>query len=99
MFVNCFTVTVPAGFDQKELSNSFGKNIPKPLQFEGGDWGFITFLFCVDEKVDISLCKKYGFKTSEPIKIEIDDFMYNNNYIIQNNYITGQFFLKSYLKK
>ena len=90
MFANCFTVTMPYTIYKvamKELSNKFGKNIPKSLQFDGGTLGFITHLFCVDENVNIEeICKKYNYEIGNPYKIEIEDYMYNNNYTICNSY-------------
>ena len=90
MFANCFTVTMPYTIYKiamKELSNEFGKNIPKSLQFDGGTLGFITHLFCVDENVNIEeICKKYNYEIGNPYKIEIEDYMYNNNYTICNSY-------------
>jgi hypothetical protein len=71
----------------KELSNEFGKNIPKSLQFDGGTLGFITHLFCVDDNVNIKeISKKYNYEISEPYKIEIEDSMYTNNYTIRPSY-------------
>ena len=87
MFVNCFTVTMSYKIAMKELSKEFGKNIPKSLPFEGGTLGFITHLFCVDDNVKIEeICKKYNCEISKPYKIEIEDYMYNNNYTIQTSY-------------
>jgi hypothetical protein len=90
MFVNCFTVTMSSNIYKiamKELSKEFGKNIPKSLPFEGGTLGFITHLFCVDDNVNIEeICKKYNYNVGKSYKIEIDDYMYNNNYTICNSY-------------
>ena len=90
MFVNCFTLTMAASISKiaiKTISKEFGKNIPKPLPFDGGTWGFITHLFCVDVNVNIKeICKKYNYETGQLYKIEIEDGMYNNNYIICNSY-------------
>jgi len=87
MLVNCFTVTMSSTICMKELSKEFGKNIPKSLPFEGGTLGFITHLFCVDDTVIIEeICKKYNCDIGKPYKIEIKDYMYNNNYTICNSY-------------
>ena len=87
MFVNIFTVTMPYKIAMKGLSKEFGKNIPKSLPFEGGTLGFITHLFCVDDNVNIEeICKKYNCEIGKPYKIEIEDYMYNNNYTIQTSY-------------
>ena len=90
MFVNCFTVTMPTSIYEiamKELSKDFGENIPKSLPFEGGYLYFITNLFCVDENVNIKkICNKYTCEMGIPYKIEIEDYMYNNNYTIYNSY-------------
>jgi len=90
MFVNIFTVTMSSTIYEtamKELSNEFGKNIPKSLQFDGGTLGFITHLFCVDDNVNIEeICKKYNCEIGEPYKIEIEDSMYTNNYTIRPSY-------------
>ena len=90
MFVNIFTVTMSSTIYEtamKELSNEFGKNIPKSLPFEGGTLGFITNLFCVDDNVSIEeICKKYNCDIGKPYKLEIEDYMYNNNYTIQTSY-------------
>ena len=87
MFVNCFTVTMSYKIAMKELSKEFGKNIPKSLPFEGGTLGFITHLFCVDDNVNLEeICKKYNCKIGKPYKMEIEDYMYNNNYTICNSY-------------
>jgi hypothetical protein len=90
MFVNCFTITIPSNVEEiamKELSEEFGKNIPKSLPFDGGYLYFITHLFCVDENVNIEeICNKYKYEIGEPYKIEIEDYMYNNNYTIRISY-------------
>lgn len=90
MFVNCFTVTIPANIFKiaiKELSKNFGDNIPKYLPFEGGKLHFITSLFCVDANVNvIEICNKYNYEINEPYKMKIEDHMYNNNYTICNSY-------------
>lgn len=90
MFVNCFTVTIASQFYKttlKLISNDFGKNIPKSLPYEGGPFGFITHLFCVDANVNIEdICKKNNCEMSKPYKMEIEEHMYNNKYIIQNTY-------------
>ena len=90
MFVNIFTITMSSTIYEtamKELSNEFGKNIPKSLQFDGGTLGFITHLFCVDVNVNIKeISKKYNCEMGNPYKIEIEDSMYNNNYTIRPSY-------------
>jgi hypothetical protein len=91
MFANCFTVTIHTKIYNniaiKELSKTFGDNIPESLQFEGGKLYFITHLFCVDENVNIKeICNKLKYDIGEPYKIEIEDYMYNNNYTICNSY-------------
>jgi hypothetical protein len=71
----------------KELSEEFGKNIPKSLQLDEGFLYFITHIFCVDENVNIEeICNKYSFHIGKTYKIEIQDYMYNNNYKIYINY-------------
>jgi hypothetical protein len=92
MFVNCFTVTIPTSIfgieiSIKELSKEFGENIPKSLPFDGGFLYYITHLFCVDENVNVEeICNKYNYDMGEPYKIEIEDYMYNNNYTIYISY-------------
>jgi hypothetical protein len=90
MFVNCFTATIPSSIYKitiKKLSNDFGNNIPKSLIFDGGTLGFITHLFCVDTNVNIEeICKKNNCEMGNPYKIQIEDYMYNNNYTIHNSY-------------
>lgn len=92
MFVNCFTITIPTNIFKiaiKELSKNFGDNIPKSLPFDGGKLYYITHLFCVDENVNIKeICNKlkYDIDIGETYKIEIEDYMYNNNYTICNSY-------------
>ena len=90
MFVNCFTVTMAAQFYKttlKAISNEFGKNIPKSLPYEGGPLGFITHLFCVDARVNIEeICKKNNCKMLQPYKMEIEEHMYNDKYIIHDTY-------------
>ena len=90
MFVNCFTVTMPSNNSEieiKELSKEFGDNIPKSLPFDGGFLYFITHLFCVDENINIEkICNKYNYDIGKPYKIEIEDYMYNDNYTICNSY-------------
>jgi hypothetical protein len=71
----------------KELSKEFGDNIPKSLPFDDGFLYFITHLFCVDENINIEeICNKYNYEIRKPYKIEIDDYMYNNNYTIYISY-------------
>jgi hypothetical protein len=88
--VNCFTVTVPSTIYKiaiKQLSNEFGKNIPRFSPYEGGVMGFITHLCCVDNSVNAEeICKKYNYKMSRPEKILVDDNKYNSNYTIYNTY-------------
>ncbi len=91
MFVNCFTVTIPCNIYSlttvKELSNEFGENIPKSLMYQGGEFGFITHLFCVDISVNVKeKCAKYKYDIGTFYKIEIDDDKYNNNYTIHPSY-------------
>ena len=90
MFVNIFTVTMSSTIYKiamKELSSEFGKNIPKSLPFEGGTLGFITHLFCVDDNVNLEeICKKYNCDIGKPYKLEIEDYMYNNNYRLHIQY-------------
>ena len=90
MFVNCFIVSIPSTISEiaiKELSKEFGENIPNSLPFDGGYLYYITHLFCVDENVDIKeICNKYNYEIVEPYKIEIEDYMYNNNYTICYSY-------------
>ena len=90
MFVNCFTVTIPSNIFKiaiKEVSKEFGENIPKSLPFDGGYLYFITHLFCVDANVNIKeICNKYNYEMGKPYKIEIEDYMYNNNYTVCISY-------------
>ena len=90
MFVNCFTVSIESQFYKttlKTISNEFGKNIPKSSPYEGGPLGFITHLFCVDVNVNIQeICKKNNCKMTEPYKMEIEENIYNDKYIINNTY-------------
>ena len=90
MFVNCFTVTIPSNIFKtvfKEFSKEFGENIPKSLPFDGGYLYFITHLFCVDANVNIEkICNKYNYDMGKPYKIEIEDYMYNNNYTVGISY-------------
>jgi hypothetical protein len=90
MFVNIFVVIMVAQFSEttlKVISNEFGKNIPKSLPYEGGPWGFISYLFCVDANVNIEeICKKNNCEMKEPYKMKIEKHMYNNKYIIHNTY-------------
>lgn len=86
MFVSCFTVTMAAQFYKTlltEISNEFGKNIPRSLPFEGGTMGFITHLFCVDANVNVEeICKKCNCEMGCLSKIQIEDHIYNNNHTI-----------------
>ena len=89
-FVNCFTVTMPSSIYKigiNQLSNEFGKNIPRFSPYEGGKMGFITHLCCVDTNVNVEeICKRYNYKMDRPEKILIEDNMYNSNYTIYNTY-------------
>lgn len=90
MFVKCFTVTMSASIYQdaiKQLSNEFGKNIPRFLPYEGGKMGFITNLYCVDANIDVEeICKKSNCEMGYPTKMLIENSMYNSNYTIYNTY-------------
>ena len=90
MFVKCFTVTMSSSIYKnaiKQLSNEFGKNIPRFSPYEGGKMGFITNLYCVDEKINVEeICKKHDYKMGTPEKMLIESNMYNNNYTIYNTY-------------
>ena len=90
MFVNCFNVTIASAFYKttlKAISNDFGKNIPKSLPYEGGPFGFITHLFCVDANVNIEkICEKNNCKMSTPYKMTIENHMYNDKYVIRPTY-------------
>lgn len=90
MFVKCFTVTVSSSIYEitiTQLSNEFGKNIPRFSPYEGGKMGFITNLCCVDEKINVEeICKKYNCEMGCPTKMIIEDNMYNSNYTIYNTY-------------
>jgi len=90
MFVKCFTVTMSSGIYGvaiKELSNDFGKNIPRFSQYEGGKMGFITNLCCVDANINVDeICKKYDYQMGLPEIIRIENNMYNSDYTIYNTY-------------
>jgi len=90
MFVNIFSVNIPSNIVEiaiKELSKEFGENIPKSLPYENGYLYFITHIFCVDSNVNIKeICDKYNFSMDKPYKIEIEDYMYNNNYRLRISY-------------
>ena len=90
MFVKCFTVTMSSSIYTtaiKQLSNEFGKNIPRFSPYEGGKMGFITNLCCVDANVDVEeICKKNNYEIGTQEKMLIKDSMYNSNYIIYNTY-------------
>ena len=94
MFVNYFTVTIPSNFYDiaiKELAKEFGVNIPKYLTYDGGKYGFITNLFCVNVNVNIEqICKNHNYKIGNPYKTQIMDIMYNNNYTIHTGYQIGR---------
>jgi hypothetical protein len=87
MYVNIFSVTMPSNISKiamKELSKEFGENIPKSLPLEDGFLHFTTHIFCVDTNVNIEdICEKYNYEMDKPFKIEIEDYMYNNNYTLQ----------------
>jgi hypothetical protein len=83
-------VTVSSSINEitiTQLSNEFGKNIPRFSPYEGGKMGFITNLCCVDEKINVEeICKKYNCEMGCPTKMIIEDNMYNSNYTIYNTY-------------
>ena len=64
MIVKCFTVAISTSIYKtaiKQLSNEFGKNIPRFSPYEGGRFGFITNLCCVDVDINVEeICKKYN---------------------------------------
>ena len=90
MFVNIFSVTIPSNMFEiamEKLSKEFGENIPKSLPFEDGFLYFTTHLFCVDTNLNIEeICNKYNYEMGKPYKIEIEDYMYNNNYRLNISY-------------
>lgn len=90
MFVNCFTVIMKAQFYKttlKVITIEFGKNIPKSLPYEGGPFGFVTHLFCVDANVNIEkIVKNNNCEMRNPYKMEIEEHTYNNKYVIHNTY-------------
>ena len=90
MFVNCFNVTIATQFYEttlQSISYEFGKNIPKYSLYEGGPWGFITYLFCVDANINIEeICNKNKCKMSQPYKMEIEEHQYRSKYIIYDTY-------------
>ena len=82
MFVNCFTVTILSKFYETTIK---------------GTLGFITHLFWVDENINVEeICEKYKCKMGRLYKIQIEEYMYNNNYIIQ--YMYNKEGLKFYLE-
>jgi len=85
-FVKCFTVTVSASIYKtaiKQLSNEFGKNIPRFSPYEGGKMGFITSLCCVDANIDVEeICEKYNCEIGKTEKMLVQDSMYNSDYTI-----------------
>jgi hypothetical protein len=85
-FVKCFTVTVSARIyktEIKQLSNEFGKNIPRFSPYEGGKMGFITSLCCVDANIDVEeICEKYNCEIGKTEKMLVQDSMYNSDYTI-----------------
>ena len=97
MIVQCFTLNMlrvtNTCFRRKNCKDinivykEFGANIPKYLQYEGGQGR--TFLFCVDASVNvINICRKYNYLVDdEDVHImEIDDDTYNNSYTIYPTY-------------
>jgi len=90
MFVKCFNVTMLSSIYKtgiKQLSNEFGKNIPRFSPYEGGPLGFITHLCCVDADINVEeICKKNNYEMGNPEKMLIEDYMYNSNYTIYNTY-------------
>ena len=100
MFVRCFTINTlqrPKPFfsflqtPKKELPEimytELGNNIPKCLQYEGGQG--LSFTFCVDSKVDIKeICKKYNYDIGDTLyEMEIGEHTYNNKYQVHPTYI------------
>lgn len=105
MFVNCISINTlqrPQTFlsllknvlfkpPPKELPEimykELGTNIPKCFQYEDGMG--LSFIFCVDAKVDIKeICKKYNYDIGDTLyKIEIDEHTYNNKHQIYPTYI------------
>ena len=88
--VKIFTVTIASSIYEtaiKQLSNEFGKNIPRFLPYEGGKMGFITNLCCVDANINVEeICKKYNYEMGTATKMLVEDSMYNSNYTIYNTY-------------
>jgi len=68
------------------LYKELGQDIPKCFQYEGGMG--LSFIFCVDAKVDIKeICKKYNYDIGDNLyKMEINKNTYNNNYKIVPSY-------------
>lgn len=90
MFVKCFTVTMSASIYKtaiKQLSNEFGKNIPRFSHYEGGKMGFITSLCCVDANIGVEeICERYNFEMGKTEKMLVQDSKYNSDYTIYNTY-------------
>ena len=91
MIVNCFilnSVKRTKIFNKKInyislIYKEFGKNIPKYLEYNDKQ----TFLFCVDESVNIiNICKRYDYIIDDLYKMEINDNTYNNDYTIFPTY-------------
>ena len=111
MFVHCFAIktlqrpktilsllqTVLLKNQKKELPDKlykeFGNNIPRCFQYEG-DMG-LSFIFCVDTKVDIkAICTIYNYDIGDSLyKMEIDENTYNNNYQVYPTYICKPMFI------
>ena len=72
------------------LYKELGQDIPKCFQYEDGMG--LSFIFCVDTKVDIKeICKKYNYDIGDKLyKMEINDNTYNNNYKIVPSYTNEQ---------
>ena len=90
MIVHCFTITLkmnhPIGIDTfyTELGN--GSNIPKYLQYEGGNRGN-TFLFCIDSSVNVQeICDKYKYECGTIYQLEIEENTYHHSHTIYPTY-------------
>lgn len=86
--VACFVVKNKY-FDKhaiERLHKSFGFNIPKYLQYEGGTG--LNYLCCVDSKVEIDkICDIFHFEYSRPFyEMDINKKYYTNEYIIHPTY-------------
>jgi hypothetical protein len=90
MIVRCFTVAMSSSIYKTaiiQLSNEFGKNIPRFSPYEGGKMGFITSLCCVDADINVEeICKNHNYEMGNPEKMLIEDYMYNSKYTIYNTY-------------